>query len=26
MGWDVSVLFDYFKTEGGALRDLLSAG
>ena len=26
MGWDVSVLFDYFKTEGGALRDLLGAG
>jgi 2-keto-3-deoxy-L-rhamnonate aldolase RhmA len=26
MGWDVSVLFEYFKTEGGALRDLLSAG
>jgi 2-keto-3-deoxy-L-rhamnonate aldolase RhmA len=26
MGWDVSVLFDYFKTEGGALRELLGAG
>jgi 4-hydroxy-2-oxoheptanedioate aldolase len=26
MGWDVSVLFDYWKTEGGALRDLLGAG
>jgi 2-keto-3-deoxy-L-rhamnonate aldolase RhmA len=26
MGWDVSVLFDYFKTEGGELRDLLGAG
>ena len=26
MGWDVSVLFDYFKTEGGALRDLLGVG
>jgi 4-hydroxy-2-oxoheptanedioate aldolase len=26
MGWDVSVLFDYFKAEGGALRDMLGAG
>jgi 4-hydroxy-2-oxoheptanedioate aldolase len=26
MGWDVSVLFDYWKTEGRALRDLLGAG
>jgi len=26
MGWDVSILFDWFKAEGGALRDLLGAG
>jgi 4-hydroxy-2-oxoheptanedioate aldolase len=26
MGWDVSVLFDWFKHEGGALRDALGAG
>jgi 4-hydroxy-2-oxoheptanedioate aldolase len=26
MGWDVSILFDWFKTEGGALRDRLGAG
>jgi len=26
MGWDVSILFDWFKAEGGALRDLLRAG
>jgi 2-keto-3-deoxy-L-rhamnonate aldolase RhmA len=26
MGWDVSILFDWFKSEGRALRDLLGAG
>ena len=26
MGWDVGILFDWFKTKGGALRDLLGAG
>ncbi len=26
MGWDVSILFDWFKGEGRALRDLLGAG
>jgi len=26
MGWDVSVLFDWLKSEGRALRDLLGAG
>ena len=26
MGWDVSILFDWFKTEGGVLRDRLAAG
>jgi 4-hydroxy-2-oxoheptanedioate aldolase len=24
MGWDVSILYDYFKAEGGALKELLS--
>jgi 4-hydroxy-2-oxoheptanedioate aldolase len=26
MGWDVSILFDWLKSEGRALRDLLGAG
>jgi len=26
MGWDVSILYDWFKTEGGALRGRLGAG
>jgi 4-hydroxy-2-oxoheptanedioate aldolase len=24
MGWDVEVLFNYFKEEGGAMKELLS--
>jgi len=26
MGWDVSILFDWFKSEGRALRDALGGG
>jgi hypothetical protein len=26
MGWDVSILFDWFKQEGQTLRDVLGAG
>jgi hypothetical protein len=26
MGWDVSILFDWLRSEGRALRDLLGAG